>query len=443
MPRTTAPSTNPRILAGYAPYGGAKTEQGTTSFSKIGGSASTTEERRQLLLDDPYTHDVQPEQVTCRRCSKTVRLQKGKQYHLAHWLDHRWRCDRTETDPQPRARCRTLAERKACLEADPDAKIVEPERVVCARCNKEPIDNPKPSPPVHPQFFRARASTIETITSTSRSNASTPHPSDSSDDAEEPPRTLEPRPMDLPYHHHQHHHHHHHHHHQQQQQQQQQHHHHHHPRTMTNGPQHYQAPSSSSSSASTLYTSRSVSPLSPPPPLSFSTVTSASTSVTSSPMTSPSFRRKPSLFSNPRHLPLPLPECPPLPPQPQPPVLGLSRLTLEKDYRDDEQRGGDKYKAALGLSFSSPPSRFPSPTSPSSDLGTSSSSSSSFRNSSHQYLPPYPERTPIILPMPERCCIGQTLKISSHNLVNNKPVFFELLTKPAKPIYIKALHASE
>ena len=81
---STAPSTNPRILSGYAPY---------TYHLRLKGSASTKEGRRQLLLDDPYVRDVQPEQVTCTRCAKTVRLQKGKYYHLAHWLDHRWRCD--------------------------------------------------------------------------------------------------------------------------------------------------------------------------------------------------------------------------------------------------------------------------------------------------------------------------------------------------------------
>ncbi|KAF8505058.1 hypothetical protein JB92DRAFT_765287 [Gautieria morchelliformis] len=128
MPRTTAPSTNPRILSGYAPY---------ADHLRSKCSASATEGRRQLLLDDPHARDVQPEQVTCTRCTKTVRLQKGKKYHLAHWLDHRWRCDRETTDPPPRAKCLTLIERKAALEADKDAEVVESDRVVCGRCGRE------------------------------------------------------------------------------------------------------------------------------------------------------------------------------------------------------------------------------------------------------------------------------------------------------------------
>ncbi|KAF8581534.1 hypothetical protein K439DRAFT_1414211 [Ramaria rubella] len=135
MPRTTAPSTNPRILSGYTPYAKPRSEDGSAAQSK--SSVPTTDERRQLLLDDPHARDVQPEQVTCVRCTKTVRLQKGKMYHLAHWLDHRWRCDRATADPQPRAKCRTLAERKAILEADADAMVVEPDRIVCGRCVKE------------------------------------------------------------------------------------------------------------------------------------------------------------------------------------------------------------------------------------------------------------------------------------------------------------------
>ncbi|KAF8506406.1 hypothetical protein BU17DRAFT_100765 [Hysterangium stoloniferum] len=394
------PSTNPRILAGYAPYG--RTRKDENSYFKSGPAASTTEERRQLLLDDPYIRDVQPEQVTCARCSKTVRLQKGKMYHLAHWLDHRWR-------QQPRPRCRTLLERKTYLEADPDALVVKEDYVVCGRCNKEvrlrknrpyglscwkahKLSYHKPSqsptPPASSSFLpqstyddgyktlkadslvlRIDSSSVKCANclrwidighrndfdmnawrqhrdgciSTNHSeyvarqpspprfharHADRPHyslskasfdPADDSSDAEECPRTIHRPHHSLP--------------------------------DYGPGCRRYRT---------------SLPPIeSPdsPPPLSFSTATSTSTSVASTPMTSPQFHRKVSLFPNSRHLPLP--------------EHGLSRLLLPKERQSPPQ-------SALGLHLN-PHSSF---SSPKSDMGT--------------MPPPFLEPTPISLPLPER-----------------------------------------
>lgn len=341
------------------------------------GPASTAEGRRQLLLEDPYARDVEPEQVTCTRCSKTVRLQKGKHYHLAHWLDHRWRCDRMESEPQPRARCRSLAERKAVLESDPDAKLVEPERVICGRCNKEvklrkgrpyglscwtqhKLGCHSPSHSPLPSGYSSRSSTpsTEILRMSTADSLSTTVDSGSTWQSRQPeygfqyrkasntattmtdPQFFRTRPRldsvsgqmsdssdteEVPYAVH---------------------------RTPKPVPDPYGRDRTYPMSMPTNATlSRSVSP----PPLSFSSTSSASTSVTSSPIMSPQLRRGgPSLFPHSRHLPFP--ELP-----------SLSRLSLTREHDFEEPN-----KSTLGSS-----SR---PTLP----------------------PPFLERTRIALPVPDR-----------------------------------------
>ncbi|KIJ53489.1 hypothetical protein M422DRAFT_42630 [Sphaerobolus stellatus SS14] len=396
MPRTTAPSTNPRILSGYTPYTSLNSKSG-------GGPASTPEGRRQLLLNDPLARDVGPEEVTCTRCTKSVRLQKGKQFHLAHWLDHRWRCDRTDSDPQPRARCRTLSERRAILEADPDAMLVEAERVVCGKCNKEirlrkgrayglsawtqhklgcgnsqlqtPTNSGFSSRSSTPPTEIRRLPTIDSLTARLDSgildarrpelgiqyykstNTLTPmeprffragshldsasvYVSDSSDTEEVPSGDMYHRA--------------------------------HKPSTLYNE-RAYQAFEPFHANNNTM--SRSASP----PALSFSTTTSAATSAVNSPMGSPQLRRNApaTLFSHSRHLPFPE----------LPPIVGLSRLSINKD-RDAEEM----HKAsALGLQVSPGSSRLPSP-----QLQDSRSTSAKGAQP-----PPYLERTPLSLPVPE------------------------------------------
>ncbi|KAJ7261052.1 hypothetical protein C8J57DRAFT_1635615 [Mycena rebaudengoi] len=55
-------------------------------------SAFTEEERKRALESDPWTLSVELNQVVCRGCHKTIRLDRRSRYYPGLWQKHRDRC---------------------------------------------------------------------------------------------------------------------------------------------------------------------------------------------------------------------------------------------------------------------------------------------------------------------------------------------------------------
>lgn len=133
--------------------------------SGAGSTVSTVKrlkesERLKILEDDETCEILDPHQVRCKECKRTISLGPKQTYTLKPWRNHRTRCSGgkattkadAESDGEDDAstvapsvdvsginvtrRNSSEADRKAQLLADPRAEVVDPDFVVCRKCQK-------------------------------------------------------------------------------------------------------------------------------------------------------------------------------------------------------------------------------------------------------------------------------------------------------------------
>ncbi|KAJ3759797.1 hypothetical protein EV360DRAFT_41216 [Lentinula raphanica] len=111
-------------------------------------------ERIEYFKNQPECGSLEPNRVKCLRCQKYVALGKRTTYNVRPWEKHRATCDlkpavecvlsspdgadaiaSAETVSPHRTSHETEEERKSILFADPNVQEVEPNRVLCKKCN--------------------------------------------------------------------------------------------------------------------------------------------------------------------------------------------------------------------------------------------------------------------------------------------------------------------
>ncbi|EIN09497.1 hypothetical protein PUNSTDRAFT_143044 [Punctularia strigosozonata HHB-11173 SS5] len=114
------------------------------------------QERYQFFADEPLCDDFEPNRAHCTSCKEWIPLSEKVSYVIGPWMKHTKQCAKgaSITTKSQRAKSviesdvddsasvatahtrRTEAERKAYLEADPDAQDIGPNEVTCRRCSK-------------------------------------------------------------------------------------------------------------------------------------------------------------------------------------------------------------------------------------------------------------------------------------------------------------------
>ncbi|KXN87444.1 hypothetical protein AN958_08875 [Leucoagaricus sp. SymC.cos] len=118
------------------------------SSSISGARIKRTEaERKQYFENEPECGTTEAHRALCTRCNKWVRLSTRQTYAVRPWEMHRTRCDhKVPIEPTykglglvaalPFDVPRTEKVRKALLEIDDTAEIVEPEQIKCKTCQQ-------------------------------------------------------------------------------------------------------------------------------------------------------------------------------------------------------------------------------------------------------------------------------------------------------------------
>ncbi|EJD00255.1 uncharacterized protein FOMMEDRAFT_148505 [Fomitiporia mediterranea MF3/22] len=95
----------------------------------------TEEERIEYLRSDPYVAQFEPYRVLCGSCNKWIRLRPNSTYCSIPWDAHRKSC--LSKKAYANARDEGAAEGQvAILRRDPDVRMVDVDRVMCARCDR-------------------------------------------------------------------------------------------------------------------------------------------------------------------------------------------------------------------------------------------------------------------------------------------------------------------
>ncbi|KAH9913957.1 uncharacterized protein BXZ73DRAFT_92876 [Epithele typhae] len=116
----------------------------------------TEADRRQFLEEDPNSGEVEPHRMYCKACSKWVDLNPKLRYIMKRWVAHRKRCGKEESEssseeddkdenasvapsitgtPGLNKRVMKEEDRKAIIEASPNAGEVLPNKVFCKGCS--------------------------------------------------------------------------------------------------------------------------------------------------------------------------------------------------------------------------------------------------------------------------------------------------------------------
>ncbi|KAJ7654483.1 hypothetical protein DFH06DRAFT_1092702 [Mycena polygramma] len=124
----------------------------------VGAIRRTEAERIEYFNNQSDCSNIEPHNVTCTRCNKTVQLGRKQTYTVKPWETHRKRCDRLTsgsviddggsvmsevrsevgsmmTDGQRKAQL-NQEQRKVLLESDHRAETVLPDKVLCRKCKK-------------------------------------------------------------------------------------------------------------------------------------------------------------------------------------------------------------------------------------------------------------------------------------------------------------------
>ncbi|KAJ7623144.1 hypothetical protein FB45DRAFT_924730 [Roridomyces roridus] len=130
-----------------------------SSVMGTGTIRRTEAERIEYFKNQPdCAPDIEPHGVMCTRCNKLVNLGRKQTYAVRPWENHRKRCDqkmaaasglddaasirsdaRSEVSRSEKGGAvvrMSVDERKAMLDGDPRAEKVEPDQVLCRKCQK-------------------------------------------------------------------------------------------------------------------------------------------------------------------------------------------------------------------------------------------------------------------------------------------------------------------